>query len=301
MRLLVIGGSGFLSGTLARQALRAGHEVWIVTRNQREPPTGVRSLTVDRMDRPAFAETIAQAGTQWDLVVDCIGFEPADAEQDLTVFAGRCERLVFISTDFVFATDRRPFPVDESFARFTREGYGARKRECEERFLAAGTRELAWTILRPGHIYGPGSLPGCLPTHGRDPDLIARLLRGETLRLVGDGLFLQQPVLAEDLTGVILQCAGHTRSIGEIYQVAGPDIVESRRTYEIIAAELGVTVQIEGLPVGPYLEAHPEHRPFLCHRVYSLAKLETHGLPRPSTPIEKGLAGHVARLRGKVP
>ena len=35
MKVLVIGGSGFLSGTLARTALSQGHQVWTITRGQR--------------------------------------------------------------------------------------------------------------------------------------------------------------------------------------------------------------------------------------------------------------------------
>ena len=35
MKLLIIGGSGLISGHIARMALQAGHEVWAVTRGQR--------------------------------------------------------------------------------------------------------------------------------------------------------------------------------------------------------------------------------------------------------------------------
>ena len=35
---------------------------------------------------------------------------------------------------------------------------------------------MQWTILRPCHIYGPGSQLGCLPLHGRDPKLIDAFL-----------------------------------------------------------------------------------------------------------------------------
>ncbi|MDP6453177.1 MAG: FtsX-like permease family protein, partial [SAR202 cluster bacterium] len=50
---------------------------------------------------------------------------------------------------------------------------------------------------------GPGSLLGCLPEHGRDPELIEKLQAGDTLRLVGGGHFLQQPIYAEDLAEMV--------------------------------------------------------------------------------------------------
>lgn len=37
-KILVIGGSGFVSGTLARTARDQGHEIWIVTRGQKPHP-----------------------------------------------------------------------------------------------------------------------------------------------------------------------------------------------------------------------------------------------------------------------
>jgi hypothetical protein len=57
---------------------------------------------------------------------------------------------------------------------------------------------------------------------------------------------------------------------------------------------LGVDLKTEELPVAEYLRAHPEHRSFLCHRIYNLDKLKAHGLAVPATLIEDGLRAHVA-------
>ncbi len=38
MKILILGGSGGLSGTLARMALKQGKEVWTVTRGKRSLP-----------------------------------------------------------------------------------------------------------------------------------------------------------------------------------------------------------------------------------------------------------------------
>ena len=48
MKILILGGSGFVSGTLARLALARGHQVWAVTRGQRALPQGVTGLAVGR-------------------------------------------------------------------------------------------------------------------------------------------------------------------------------------------------------------------------------------------------------------
>ncbi|MEZ4681131.1 MAG: NAD-dependent epimerase/dehydratase family protein [Caldilineaceae bacterium] len=210
MKILLIGGSGFVSGTLADVALNAGHTVWAVTRGQRAMSEGVIPIVADRRERDAFAAAIDALDQQWDLVVDCIGYEVADAEQDVALFRERAKQLVFISTDFVYDPRHRRFPQSEETDHYLDHSYGGKKRECEVALQQSDTGNLAWTVVRPCHIYGPGSLLGCLPNHGRDPELIDRLRRGEPLTLVGGGHFLQQPIYAADLARTILSsCAGN--------------------------------------------------------------------------------------------
>lgn len=296
MKVLVIGGSGFVSGTLTRVALAHGHRVWAVTRGQRPLADGVTPLTADRRDPVALAAALTGARTDWDLVVDCIGYRAEDAAQDLALCRDRAPHLVFISTDFVFAPTRRRFPQSEEADRYATEGYGGDKRRAELVLLEAGVGPLAWTILRPCHIYGPGSLLGCLPRHGRDPELIGRLQRGEPLALVGGGHFLQQPLFAPDLAELILSCAGNDQAQGRILVAAGPEIVESREYYRLIAEQLGVGLTVEEIPVDQHLAEHPEAAPFLCHRIYSLERLRAARLRVPATPLAEGLHQHVASL-----
>jgi len=290
MDVLLIGGSGFLSGTIARRALAAGHRVWALTRGRRSLPDGVESLVADRHDAAAFRQAIRAPGITFDAVIDCIGYAPEDAAQDVHELGKWARHLVFVSTDFVFDPSHRTFPQrDDNTAFLADDSYGAKKRRCEEILLNSGPRSIPWTILRPCHIYGPGSQLGCLPCHGRDPDLVPRLRRGETLRLVGGGHFLQQPILAADLADVALACPGNPRACGRILHTAGPDLVESRMVYHIIAAAIGCECRIEELSVQDYLADHPEHRSFMCHRIYSLQGLAEAGIPLPSTPLAVGL------------
>lgn len=296
MKILIIGGSGFLSGTLARLAMQQGHRVWAVTRGHRPIPSGVVPLIADRKDAAGFEAAIATAGVDWDLAVDCIAFTPEDTAQDAAVLVNRAAHLVMISTDFVYDPSRRRFPQREDDADFLSDGYGGKKRQAELALQKSAQPPLAWTVLRPGHIYGPGSQLGCLPAHGRDPQLLHRMVSGETLRLVGGGYFLQQPIFAPDLAQTILSLAGNPRTYGQIFNTAGPQMIESRAYYRIIADILGVDLHIEELRVGEWLAEHLESAPFLCHRIYDLTRLRESGACMPSTPLEAGLRQHVRAL-----
>ena len=296
MKLLILGGTGFLSGTLARRAKEQGHEVWVTTRGQRPVPDGYHTLTVDRTDRAAFAQVIQSAGISWDGVFDCIGMTAADARQDLEVFSSLAGHLVFVSSDFVYDPAYRRFPQSEESDHYLTSGYGGDKRATEVEFLKAPPGVLAWTVLRPGHIYGPGSRLGCLPLHARDPELISHLKQGHPLALVGGGHFLQQPIFAPDLVDLMFACLDNPRAHKQIFCAAGPEAVESRRYYQILADELAVPLKVTEVAVEPYLLEHPEHLSFCCHRIYDLTKLKKAGLPVPSTTLESGLAVHLKSL-----
>ncbi|MCX5632330.1 MAG: NAD-dependent epimerase/dehydratase family protein [Phycisphaerae bacterium] len=294
--ILVLGGSGFLSGDIVRNAIAMGHRVWILTRGQRAMPKGVTSLVADRKDPTAFEHAVNNAGTHWDMVIDCIGFAPSDVQMDIAILPPLAKHLVFVSSDFVYEPSQRRFPQNEDTDFYLSDVYGGQKRQCELELLAADSGSMKWSIVRPCHIYGPGSQLGCLPTHGRDKQLIARLKAGEPLRLVGGGYFLQQPLFADDLAQTILSMLGNPAAYSQIFCVAGPQIAESREYYRIIADILGVKMEIVELPVDLYRLEHPESASFLCHRIYDMSKLRNAGLSMPKTPLKQGLHAQVAGL-----
>lgn len=208
MKLLILGGSGFVSGRLAQIATAQGHEVWCVTRGNRPIPEGVHALTCDAHDPAALRAALASAQLQWDAALDCICRDAASASVDLSVLPAFTNRLLVISTDSVYHPAYKRVPQDETGVYLHDGGYGSSKRQMEEVFLDAAAHSespFAWTVFRPGHIFGAGSQVGCFPEHSRQPDLIARMKRGEPLRLVGGGKFLIHPIYVDDLCRVLLE------------------------------------------------------------------------------------------------
>lgn len=298
MNILVIGGSGHVSGAVARVAQAKGYQVWTITRGLRPPAPGAHSLIADRHDHKSMAEVVERQNMIWDMVVDCICYELDDMLQDIELFRNRARQFVFVSTDFVYEPDLRRFPQPEDTEHYVDDSlsYGGKKRLCELELINGDAGGMDWTILRPCHIYGPTSQLGCLPLHGRDPELINKLRNGKPLQLVGGGHFLQQPIFVDDLAETIISAAGNQAACGKIFNMAGPDVIESRQYYQIIADILKVSLTIEEIPVASYLAEKPDGRPFMCHRIYDLSRLRAAGLAVPSTSIEAGLRLHVEGL-----
>jgi 2'-hydroxyisoflavone reductase len=165
LRLLILGGTGFIGPHQVRYAVERGHEVTIFNRGRSAPGmfTGVEELTGDR----AEGRLDALRGRRWDAVIDNSAAR-ADAPDWVRDSAGllksQADQYLFISTRSVFADlSKVPATVDAPLlTRATTPGwsegqpytYGLAKALAEGEALAAfGDRA---TIVRPGLIVGPG-------------------------------------------------------------------------------------------------------------------------------------------------
>lgn len=303
-KALIIGGSGGLSGRLAVMA-KEYYEVWAVTRGKRPLPQGINHISVDRDNHPAFEAAILEADIKWDVVFDCICMNEVHARQDLEVLSKVTNRLVVISTDSVYAPAHKRTPQNEEGVFIEECGapsdcsYAGNKRRMEHIFLdsfATRKSSMQTTILRPGHIYGPGFLLGCFPEHSREKNLPDKIAGGEELHLVGGGIYLTQPIFVDDLAKAMIDCVNQSGAYNQIFCIGGPEAVENRRYYEIIGKLLGKEVNIREIPLTGYAEKHPDFAGHLCHRIYDLSKLQKAGIPLPSTSLEAGLQKHLTSL-----
>ncbi|GAA1737820.1 SDR family oxidoreductase [Isoptericola hypogeus] len=161
MRLLVLGGSVFLSKAVAADAAARGHEVVAVSRGRSgAAPDGVRHVTADR-DGP-FPEGLA--AQELDAVVD-VSRTPSHVRKAVAAVPGA--HWVFVSTINVYADDADPGGPGAGRLREPERGdvdgagspeaYGAMKVACEN-LVREGAASAA--VVRPGLIVGPGDPSG---------------------------------------------------------------------------------------------------------------------------------------------
>ena len=294
MKLLILGGSGQLSGRVAALALEQGHEVWTITRGRRPLPVGVHSIVADRGDHDAVRAAVEAVNVRWDACLDCTAQTPADAKLCVEVISRYTERFVVVSTDSVYHPAYKTVPQDESNEHYlTDGGYGATKRLMEEVYLASA---LNYTIFRPGHIFGAGFQAGCFPENSRQPDLLAHMRAGKPLRLVGGGEFIIHPIYVDDLARSILDCIDKSGAYRQIFCIGGAEAVTNAEYFRTLGRILGVEATIEIIPLAGYLEAHPQYSGHLCHRCYDMTKLRNAGICVPATSLEAGLREQVAWL-----
>jgi nucleoside-diphosphate-sugar epimerase len=287
MKILILGGTGYLSSALVEASLQAGYEVTVVTRGQRGPATSnVRMVRADRNDEASLRRAIG--GEEFDAVIDSICFNPEQARLSVDLFGDRVARLVMISTDFVYSAQGRPLPTPETMERNSPSGYGRQKAAAED-VLLENTSRLPVTILRPPHIVGGGGLLGTGSLQGRDPALVTRLRRCERLILLDGGALLIQPADRRDIAEAALAAIMSPQATGQVYNVAGPRVVTSREYYEIIAEKLGEELSVVSLPSEVFSAVYPDRAVFAVHRAYDTSRLQNDTGWRAQVPLEESL------------
>jgi nucleoside-diphosphate-sugar epimerase len=161
MKLLVLGGSVFLSRAVAEDAVRRGHDVTCACRGSSGSlPAGVRHVVADRS--AGLPEDLTD---EYDAVVD-VGRHPSWVRAAVARFPSA--HWVFVSTINVYADDATPGggpgalplrePIHEDVdLREDPEAYGPMKVACEQ-VVTEGAASA--TVIRPGLIVGPGDPSG---------------------------------------------------------------------------------------------------------------------------------------------
>ena len=233
MRLLVLGGTAWLSGTVASDAVQRGHDVTCLARGDSgRAPDGVTFVRADRDEPDAYADV---RDSQWDAIVD-VSRQPGHVRGAVTALAATSHFFLFVSTGNVYADHSTP-NTDESAplrapletdVMVDMETYGEAKVACELAVLDVfGIDRTA--IVRSGLIGGPGDVSD---RSGYWPLRFARPGNGDGSVLVPDAPDLMTQLidvrdlaswivnLAENHTSGIFNATGQTRPLSEHLEVA---------------------------------------------------------------------------------
>ena len=247
MRVLFIGGTGFISGASSRLLIEMGCDLFIMNRGQR--PTELTGATFLRADIRRPDEVRAALGDlHFDAIVDWVAFTPADIERDLALFRGRTAHYLFISSASAYQKPPVSYRITESTPlRNPYWAYSRNKIACEERLLAAYRDEdFPATIVRPSLTYDP-NFPIAIGGWGCYT-LADRLTRGEPIIVHGDGSSLWVVTHAADFARGLVGLLGNPLAIGHAFHITADEVLTWNQIYGTIADALGVEPQIVHIP-----------------------------------------------------
>jgi nucleoside-diphosphate-sugar epimerase len=256
MRILVIGGTGFIGARVLRHLLDQGHEVMVFHRGQTETslPPAIQQILGDRRALPSFAARFRQFSPQ--VALDVIPYSEQDALTLVQTLRGITERVVALSSQDVYRAYGvftrledgilEPTPYDENAP--------LRTHLYPYRALALGPDELSYhyekilverammnepdlraTILRLPQVYGPGD------PHHRLFDYLKRLNDGRRRILLGEAQSCWRWTrgYVENVAAAIALAVTDERAAGRIYNVGEPEALSEAEWVRAVGEIVG--------------------------------------------------------------
>ncbi|MEU4689310.1 NAD-dependent epimerase/dehydratase family protein [Actinoplanes sp. NPDC023714] len=199
MRILVLGGSGFVGRAVADDAIARGHDVTVLNRGTRDPVPGATLLVGDRTAPGGLA---ALGSGTWDAVVDTWSADGAVVGAAAAALSGRAGHYTYVSSRSVYHYDETgaapPLTEDAPLVAADDPGYAGDKLRGEH-----GAARFAGPVLlaRAGLILGPREDVGRLPWW------LSRLARGGPVVAPGPPDLPLQYIDARDLAAFVLDAA----------------------------------------------------------------------------------------------
>ena len=275
MRILLIGGNGFI-GRFAVAALKQqGHTLAVFHRGTTVAPPGVDEIRGDRHQLNASAQELKRFAP--DVVIDLIISSGPQAEELMNVFRGATRRVVMLSSIDVYraiavsqGTESGPLEelplTEESELRRSLHPYPPESIEIMRKIFPWVTddydkvpaertvmndRELPGTVLRLPMVYGPGDR-----LHRFYP-VVKRVVDGRPHIIFPEGLaaWRSPRAFVENVAAAIALAATDDRAARRIYNVCEEPSFSELEWGSKIASEMRWKGQCVILPV----ERTPRH------------------------------------------
>jgi len=320
MKILAIGGTGFIGPFVIRELQQTEHSVTVLHRGKTPAPAGVAEIIGDRNRLSDYRDALA--GEKFDLVIDFVVSSKRQAEQLMETLRGITGRVVVVSSMDAYRAwgvfhgtepgGLEALPVDEESAVRTEPAY---RPEVLERLrtlvswadadydkvpverVVLGDSTLPATVLRLPMIYGPGDY-----IHRFYP-FLKRMDDGRRFILFADDVAQVRTTrgYVEDVAAGIVLAATSERASGRVYNISEAKAFSELEWAKKIAAGVGWQGEFVVLPrakTPPHL-VWPGN--MAQHMVVASDRIRSELGYREVTPGEKAFASTIAWERANPP
>lgn len=245
MKALFIGGTGNISGAVAKLAIEKGWELYLLNRGNKvnKLPEGAKVITVDINDERAVSELISDM--KFDVVADFIAFKPEQVKRDIRLFSKKTKQFIFISSASVYQKPLSHYMITEStplanpYWQYSRD-----KIACEEVLMIEYRKNrFPVTIIRPTQTYGIENIPLSLKGDRGAWQVIHRIMEGKPVILHGDGSSLWTSTHNTDFAKGFVGLMSNSGAIGEAVHITSDEAITWDKMYDCIGDALGVEVK----------------------------------------------------------
>lgn len=258
MRVLIVGGTGFIGTGLAHELHSRGHAVTTLSRTPEDAdlPTGVTTVAGDVTNY----DSIEHAFEDQEVVVNLVALSPlftptGGTEMHERVHLGGTRHVVQAAEAHGVRT-----LVQMSALGADPDGPTAYIRAKGEAEAVVRESDLDWTIVRPSVVFGDG---------GEFLKFTRTLTTPSVTGLPGGGNTRFQPIWVGDLVPILADTVEDDEHVGQVYELGGPDVLTladvAKHVYRadgrslvvlpipMSLARIGLTFAdvIPGIPMGP--------------------------------------------------
>ena len=225
MKVLILGGTGFLGPHQIAYALKRGHEVTTFTRGKTAPEIHTELFSqVERLIGDREDNLEALKNRKWDVVIDNSGRKTKWTEDSAQLLVDNVGYYLYVSSLSVFYpftgddfTENRPLvteiPADATEQEKATYGFGVMKATSERATLNTFGKDRS-IVVRPTLIVGPGDRTD------RFPYWLARLEKGGDVIIPGSSSEVVQYIDVRDLAGWMIRLL-EEKAVGT-YNASGP-------------------------------------------------------------------------------
>ena len=320
MKILAIGGSGFIGRFVVRDLLELGHEVTVFHRGQAAVAAGAAELLGDRNDLAGHREAFARQ--QFDLVIDFVLSSERQARGLMDALRGIAPRVVVLSSMDAYRAwgvfyglepgGPEAMPVTEDSALRTLPPYPPELAKKTNRMISwvdeeydkvpaegvvLGDPALPATVLRLPMIYGPGDY-----VHRFYP-VLKRMDDGRRFILFAEDVAAMRTPrgYVEDVAAGIVRAAISPLASGRVYNICEAAAWSELEWAQKIAAATGWKGEFVKLP----REKTPAHLIFpyntAQHLVVSSDRIRSELGYREVTPPEQAMERTIRWERANPP
>jgi 2'-hydroxyisoflavone reductase len=219
LKILVLGGTGYLGPAVVNFAKTRGHVLTLFNRGKTNPGM---FPDIEQLHGERDGKLDSLRGRSWDAVIDDTGYVPRVVRQTVELLEPSVKRYLFTSTLGVYSDEKTldqdesapllKMPPGEENSEEVRKHYSALKATCEG--VVTGVYGPRATVVRPGYIIGPRD------PYDRLTYWVVRASKGGEMLGPGDGKDPTQFIDNRDLAAFMVKCIED--DLGGAFNGTGP-------------------------------------------------------------------------------
>ncbi|WYP27806.1 NAD-dependent epimerase/dehydratase family protein [Alkalihalobacillus sp. FSL W8-0930] len=290
-KVLVMGGTEFISKALVVDLIKSGYSVDFVTRGHKKVDFHGfnKHLIADRKDKRALRNIFKD--NVYNYIFDVSGYTKEDVENVVESVDQSClKRYTFISSGAVYlSSETLLIETNDRGFNPNWKDYGYNKKKAED-YLSELYNKTGFpcVIFRPSYVYGEGN------NLKRETFLFSRADRSIPIVIPLSGAAFVQFIHIHDVIKVLLATMDDVQVNGEAYNLTHPEEVDWLTLVKTVKQVVNKDFNVKGITKETMDHLNITLGSFFPFRdltyLLDICKLSESGLPVPSISLEKGLA-----------